>query len=311
MAHRACSCKGTITRDRYGLTKDLSHGTALGAAVSRNLASIFCRCEFRLTADAVADFHGVHSRSIRTTTKGSRLPGILFQHLISSDSPKCVKTEGLKGEFRLLVLRYSLSGSVRIILTHPEKRTLMDEAQQRKVTIGELKPLNGPVQLVEYDADWPSLFLRQAERIRPALGDRVLHIAHVGSTSVPRLAAKPIIDILLVVKDSADETTYVPELEAAGYVLRLREPLFHEHRMFKGPDTDINLHVFSQGCPEVERMLLFRDRLRNDDADRELYERTKRELAKRQWKYVQSYANAKAPVVEEIISRARRAMTAR
>ena len=178
------------------------------------------------------------------------------------------------------------------------------------MTIGGLKPLNGPVQLVEYNADWPSLFLRQAEKIILALGDRVLHIAHVGSTSVPGLAAKPIIDILLMVKDSADEKTYVRELEAAGYVLRLREPQFHDHRMFKGPDTDINLHVFSQGCPEVERMLLFRDRLRSNDDDRELYERTKRDLAKRQWKYVQNYADAKAPVVEEIISRARRALTA-
>ena len=167
------------------------------------------------------------------------------------------------------------------------------------------KPLNGPVQLVEYSADWPSLFLRQAERIRLALGDRVLHIAHVGSTSVPGLAAKPIIDILLMVNDSADETSYVPALEAAGYVLRLREPQFHEHRMFKGPDTDINLHVFSQGCPEVERMLLFRDRLRSDDADRELYERTKRELAQREWKYLQDYTDAKAAVAEGIISRAR------
>jgi GrpB-like predicted nucleotidyltransferase (UPF0157 family) len=187
----------------------------------------------------------------------------------------------------------------------------MDEEQRRKVTIGELKPLNGPVQLVKYNADWPSLFLRQAERIRLVLGDRVLHIAHVGSTSVPGLAAKPIIDILLMVKDSADEKTYVPKLEAAGYVLRLREPQFHEHRMFKGPDKDINLHVFSQGCPEVERMLLFRDRLRSDAADRELYERTKRALAKREWNDVQSYADAKAPVVEEIISRARHAVTTR
>jgi GrpB-like predicted nucleotidyltransferase (UPF0157 family) len=181
----------------------------------------------------------------------------------------------------------------------------MDEEQRRKVTIGGLKPLNGPVQLVEYSADWPFLFLRQAERIRLALGDRVLHIAHVGSTSVSGLAAKPIIDILLTVKDSADEKTYVPALEAAGYVLRLREPQFHEHRMFKGPDTDINLHVFSHRCPEVERMLLFRDRLRSNDADRELYGRTKRELAQREWKYLQDYAEAKAPVVEEIISRAR------
>ena len=127
----------------------------------------------------------------------------------------------------------------------------------------------------------------------------------MGSTAVPRLAAKPIVDMLLVVADSADEQTYVPALEAAGYVLRAREPDWYQHRMFKGPDTDINLHVLPESCPEIERMLLFRDRLRGDRADRELYEATKRELARRQWKYVQNYADSKGGVVEAIIARAR------
>ena len=111
--------------------------------------------------------------------------------------------------------------------------------------------------------------------------------------------------MLLVVADSADEQTYVPALEAAGYVLRAREPDWYQHRMFKGPDTDINLHVLPESCPEIERMLLFRDRLRGDRADRELYEATKRELARRQWKYVQNYADSKGGVVEAIIARAR------
>jgi GrpB-like predicted nucleotidyltransferase (UPF0157 family) len=183
----------------------------------------------------------------------------------------------------------------------------MDEEQLRKVTIGELKPHNGAVKLVEYSSDWPSMFLREADRIRRALNHRALRIEHIGSTSVPGLAAKPIIDILLMVEDSADENAYVPALEAAGYILRIREPQLNEHRMFKGPDTDINLHVWSRGCPEIERLLLFRDRLRSDDADREYYQRTKLELAKREWKYVQDYADAKGAVVEEIIARARAA----
>ena len=87
-------------------------------------------------------------------------------------------------------------------------------------------------------------------------------LEHAGSTSVPGLAAKPRIDIMLAVPDSADEPSYVPALEAAGYVLRIREPDWYEHRVFKGPDTDVNLHVFSAGCPEIARMLLFRDWLR-------------------------------------------------
>ena len=137
------------------------------------------------------------------------------------------------------------------------------------------------------------------------LGDRALLLEHVGSTSIPGLAAKPIIDMLLAVADSADEAAYVPALEAAGYSLRIREIDWYEHRMFKGPDTDINLHVFSRGCPEVERMLQFRDWLRGHAADRDHYARTKLALAGREWKYVQNYADAKTAVIEEIRARAR------
>jgi len=121
------------------------------------------------------------------------------------------------------------------------------------------------------------------------------------------LIAKPIVDVLLAVPDSSDEATYVPPMEQVGYILRIREPDWHQHRVFKGPDTDINLHVFSEACPEIERMLLFRDWLRSNADDRERYARTKRELTQRTWKYTQNYADAKTAVVEEIIARARRA----
>ena len=181
----------------------------------------------------------------------------------------------------------------------------MTEEQMRAVQVGELAPLVGRIQIVDYDPEWPRLFEREARRVQDTLGNRVLLIEHVGSTSVPGLAAKPKIDVLLVVADSADEQAYVPALEAAAYVLRIREPDWYEHRMLKGPDTDINLHVFSSGCPEIDRMLLFRDWLRSHGADRRLYERTKRELASLDWKYTQNYADAKTAVVEEILARAR------
>jgi GrpB-like predicted nucleotidyltransferase (UPF0157 family) len=160
------------------------------------------------------------------------------------------------------------------------------------------------IHLAEYDESWPVLFAREAERIRGVLGAVALAVEHVGSTSVPGLAAKPIIDIVLTVPDSSDETAYVAALERAGYVLRIREPWSFEHRLFNGPDTDVNVHVFSAGCPEVEHMVGFRDHLRADHGDRELYERTKRELAGRRWKYVQHYANAKSEVIAEIMTRA-------
>ena len=151
----------------------------------------------------------------------------------------------------------------------------------KRVTIGQPIVLNGPIALAESNPEWPAQFARQARRIKSALGERALRIEHVGSTSVPGLAAKPIIDILLVVADSADEPSYVPALEAAGFVLRIREPEWHEHRLFKGPEINLNLHVFSAGSVEVERLLLLRDRLRENPAERQLYEQTKRSGAGR------------------------------
>jgi GrpB-like predicted nucleotidyltransferase (UPF0157 family) len=148
-------------------------------------------------------------------------------------------------------------------------------------TVGEVTPFNAAIELVEYDPRWPELYAREEKRIRKALGGKVRRVEHVGSTSVPGLAAKPIIDIVLTVPDSADEPAYVPELEAAGYVLRIREPEWFEHRLFKGPDTNVNLHVFTNGSDEVERMTAFRDHLRNDPEELDLYLRTKRELAGR------------------------------
>jgi GrpB-like predicted nucleotidyltransferase (UPF0157 family) len=163
------------------------------------------------------------------------------------------------------------------------------------------------ISIVEYDPRWPDLFLREDGRIRSALGEHALRIEHTGSTSVPGLAAKPIIDVLLVVGDSSDEPAYVQRLEAAGYRLHVREPHWHEHRLFKGPDTETNLHVFSDGCPEIDRILAFRDWLRHNETDRDLYAQTKRELARREWSDTDEYAIAKTSVIEMIIARALRA----
>ena len=184
------------------------------------------------------------------------------------------------------------------------EHTPLTEEEIRAATIGELTPHNATIELVEYDPRWATLYGREAARIRGALGGDALRLDHVGSTSVPGLAAKALIDMVLVVADSSDENAYVPRLEDAGYVLRIREPDWYEHRLFKGPDTNVNLHTFSEGCKEVDRMLVFRDRLRASDAERELYESAKRELAGREWKHVQHYADAKSDVVEAILVRA-------
>jgi GrpB-like predicted nucleotidyltransferase (UPF0157 family) len=189
----------------------------------------------------------------------------------------------------------------------PEQEQARGPEQQerlRQAWVDEPPKLSGRVRLAEYDASWPGLYEREARKIRSALADGVLLLEHIGSTSVPGLTAKPVIDILLAVADPADEQTYVPALERAGYRLVIREPGWHQHRVLQGADPSVNLHVHPPGSPEIPRILRFRDRLRADPADRELYERTKRSLAGRDWTYMQQYADAKTEVVEAILSRA-------
>jgi GrpB-like predicted nucleotidyltransferase (UPF0157 family)/ligand-binding SRPBCC domain-containing protein len=176
----------------------------------------------------------------------------------------------------------------------------------RAHTVGELEPLSAPIQIVDYDRLWPELYARESARVREALGRGASRVEHVGSTSVPGLGAKPIIDMLLEVADPADEASYVPSLDAVGYRLRIREPEWYEHRMLAGEveGRQVHLHVFPAGCEESTRVLRFRDWLRRDDGDRALYERTKRELAQKPWAYMQHYADAKTRVVEAIMARA-------
>jgi GrpB-like predicted nucleotidyltransferase (UPF0157 family) len=186
------------------------------------------------------------------------------------------------------------------------QRAPVSEEYLRASTVGELTALAAPIRLVEYDPQWPHRFEEEAKRIRTVLGQHALRIEHVGSTSVPGLTAKPIVDIVLVVTDSGNEIEYAPGLERVGYQLRIREPGWYEHRMFKGGGNEVNLHVFSAGCPEIDRMLIFRDRLRANEGDRELYGRTKRNLAQQDWEYTQNYADAKTEVIDQILSRTRR-----
>lgn len=181
----------------------------------------------------------------------------------------------------------------------------MTEDEILAATVGERKPLNSTIYLAPYDPAWPSIFTGFERRIQDALGDRMLVLEHVGSTSVPGLSAKPIIDMVLAVQDSSAEADYADALEGAGFALRIREPDWYEHRLFKSSDPKGNLHVFSRGCEEIDRMVLFRDWLRAHPDDKQLYDDEKRELASRTWKYTQNYADAKSEVVEKILSRAR------
>ena len=187
----------------------------------------------------------------------------------------------------------------------------MDDEAVRAATVGELKPYAVPVVVLDYDPNWPSWFEADRAEIVGALGERALLVEHTGSTSVPGLAAKPIIDMLLLVPEPADEESYVPALAEAGYRLRVREPEWLEHRCLvrrveHGDPHDVNLHVFcrSRAADEIERILGFRDWLRTHDEDRDRYAAVKRDLAQRRWKYVQNYADAKTEIIKEIHQKA-------
>jgi GrpB-like predicted nucleotidyltransferase (UPF0157 family) len=165
------------------------------------------------------------------------------------------------------------------------------------------------VVLADPDPDWAATGARLAAEVRAALGPVALLVEHVGSTSVPGLVAKPVIDLVLAVPDPTDEASYVEPLVQLGYALRHREPDWQEHRLLKPLDPaaqQVNLHVFRIGSVEVDRMLAFRDHLRSDPDDLALYRRTKQGLARRSWELVQQYADAKGPVVEDIVARALR-----
>ncbi|MDY0828763.1 GrpB family protein [Microbacterium sp. BG28] len=177
---------------------------------------------------------------------------------------------------------------------------------RRRPDVTSLELVGGPepvtVGIHDHDPSWPAAFADHRDRIRLALAGRHVDIAHIGSTSVPGLAAKPIIDILVTVDDITAEEDYLDALLGAGYELRVREA---GHRMVRTPERDVHVHVYEHDARAVDDYLLLRDRLRTDATDRALYERTKRELMQRGWDDMNTYADAKTAVIEAIKERAR------
>lgn len=141
------------------------------------------------------------------------------------------------------------------------------------------RPAVEPIHVVPYDATWPATYARLAEVIRGALGDRAVHVEHVGSTSVPGMSAKPTVDIDLTVADPTDEADYVADLERAGFMFVVREPAWHEHRLFRCDDPAANIHVFGPDCPETIRHVLLRDWLCRHPHDAAEYTAVKLEAA--------------------------------
>lgn len=172
-------------------------------------------------------------------------------------------------------------------------------AQLDQVLVGGRERVQ--IAIAEYDPAWRARFERERERIVAALGDAAIRVEHIGSTAVPGLAAKPIVDVVVTVADPENWQAFGPALEREGYILRVREP---RHRMFRTPERDVHLHVWAEADPEVVRHLVFRDRLRSSSEDREAYERLKRELAAQEWEDMNHYADAKSELIDAILARA-------
>lgn len=175
----------------------------------------------------------------------------------------------------------------------------MDDAGKAVELIGGREKRD--IILVPYDPAWPRTFAEHADRIYQALGSVAVRVDHIGSTAVPGLAAKPVIDVDLSVQDVEDESAYLPLLAECGYVIRVREP---GHRMVRTPARDVHVHVCGVGSEWERRHLLFRDWLRANEGDRAAYAALKARLAQRAWNDMNEYADAKGELVSEIMTRA-------
>jgi GrpB-like predicted nucleotidyltransferase (UPF0157 family) len=194
-------------------------------------------------------------------------------------------------------------------MTHPADITTFNDAH---APLGESPYLNGHgptynIAIVPYDPSWPAAYEQLAATINVALGSQVLALEHVGSTSVPGLAGKPTIDIDLTVADNTDEQAYIPKLEAHGFTHVIREPWWYEHRLLRHTQPMCNLHVWSPGCPETARHVIFRDWLRDHPEERDLYVREKHAAAHRtriSRGDVIDYNDRKRDVIRQIYDRA-------
>lgn len=189
--------------------------------------------------------------------------------------------------------------------------TTLDDAPAKTVQSGSqyLSERTEPaaIEIVDYDPAWPAQYERLQTRIAAALGTTALSITHVGSTSVPGLPAKPVIDVDIIVADICDESTYVPALEKAGFQFFMREPDFYEHRMFVDYNPQANIHIHSPTSGQVMRHTAFTTWLKNHPEDRNLYAEIKRKASKEAIENsedVNQYNARKSAVLQQILARA-------
>ncbi len=282
----------TFYRDAMGLTEEAAFTDDNGGRATLLFAG---RATIELADEA-------HAEAVDDLEVGRRVAGPVRLAFEVADAAAMAERLAAAGAGVIAPVVRTPWGSLNARLDSPDGQQVTVYSHDAYVV--ERPRLDGQVELAEPDPGWSAAAADLLRDVRSALGRAALVLAHAGSTAVPGLPAKPVLDLVLGVSDPADETSYVPALERLGYRLRIREPEWHEHRLLGRTDPAVNLHVFAAGSVEIERMLAFRDYLRRDARDRELYLRTKRELATQTWEYVQDYADAKAAVVADILTRA-------
>ena len=203
---------------------------------------------------------------------------------------------------------------------HPEETAAHDPAQQSLfdalALLARLRGASAKPALAEgrtrsyaispYDPSWPDRFESESAKIRAGLGDQVIRVEHVGSTSVPGLAAKPVVDIQVSVRSMVPRSAYVDPLVRLGYRSAI-DPWTDEHEFFSRDEDGeraFHVHVCGQGSEWEQRHLAFRDWLRSHPDDAAAYERLKRDLAERYPRDTYSYAAAKTEFIEEVEARA-------
>lgn len=186
---------------------------------------------------------------------------------------------------------------------------MMKSSEPRRPDVTALDLVGGTeartMTLHDHDLRWAERYLEERGRILDALAGHDVEVEHIGSTSVPGLAAKPIVDIVVAVADITAEEDYLDQLLEAGYELRVREP---GHRLVRTPQRDVHVHIYGRGDAAVGEYLLLRDHLRVDAQDRALYQSVKQELMTQNWSDMNDYAAAKDDVIAEIKGRARAAL---
>ena len=161
----------------------------------------------------------------------------------------------------------------------------------------------GAVRLVEYDPRWATLYLEESARLRPALTPLGVTLEHVGSTAVPGLAAKPVLDILAGYDRAADLPACVTALQAAGYLHRGEQGIPGREFFRRGEPRAYHIHLAERGGGFWTEHLAFRDALRAQPALRDAYDRLKHELAERYPHDREAYIEGKGPFVRDVLRR--------